>query len=432
MAAYVFRKSLVILASVASVLGVSAISQYAVAQQAPGTGQGRPGAPPVTGQVGAPRPGSTTIQLPEPAQLQITPFRVMPFITIDPSLLANMSGWTRVTEGASKGSVAVVRLGESAYFVAVGQDDQAYAAPMSITALSLDTTAWRALSSVGRPGITCNASPRSAASPGWGNRDLVACFGLTASGGARKLVVGRFSGQSTLYGSFEELGGSNAGNLPLGIEFVAAKGFPTPVGSTGGSENDVVSITTVIADNGLWRRVETVTGWTAGGLGAGSYVPTLATSWQRIDGLDATSAAACLGDTGRVFCAFSASGGRVRMIDRVAPSGSSAPGVLTTNTAWSNAIVSPAAPGGAVTSAPAIARHPSGRITVVVRGANGRLLRTVYTPTGQSWSAWTDMGGFLRPDTQPSCIADGEVPVCVIQGADGGGYARRLPAAQGV
>ena len=421
-----FRKSCVVLAAATTLLGAAVLTGQAMAQQLPGSGQGRPGSTPVTGQVDAPRPGSTAIQLPEPAPLRIVPFRVAPIITVDPSILADMSGWTRLTEGASKGAVALTRLGDAAYLVAVGQDDTAYAAPVSISSLALDATAWTAIGAVGRPGITCISTPSLSGMGAW---ELASCYALTASGGARRLRLGTSDGQSALYGAVSELGGSNAANVPLGISFNAGKGHPTPQLV---NANDVVSVVTVMADNGLWRLVQKVTGWNTAGMGSGYIAAVMSASWERLDGLDAISAAACSGGNDRVFCVFSASGGRVRMVDQQAAGGSAAPGGLATNHAWNNAVVSPPAPGGAVTSAPALVRHPSGRITIVVRGATGRLLRIVYTSSNRTWSGWSEVGGFLRPQTQPSCIADGEVPVCAIQGADGAGYARRLPPAQGI
>jgi hypothetical protein len=68
----------------------------------------------------------------------------------------------------------------------------------------------------------------------------------------------------------------------------------------------------------------------------------------------------------------------------------------------------------------------------VVRDFDGSLKRIVYNSATSAWSEWSDEGGYLAEGSQPSCLPDGEVPVCVIQGLDGAGYMKRLPPAAGL
>jgi hypothetical protein len=148
--------------------------------------------------------------------------------------------------------------------------------------------------------------------------------------------------------------------------------------------------------------------------------------WARVPVAAVGSAPNCVQAGTGILCAVKALGQFVR----VRRANSSAE--LASDAFWIGAFHNSATHTQALTSPPAIVAHPSGRATIAIRDADGSLLRTVFNPVGNTFTAWTDMGGYLRSGTQPSCVADGEVAVCAIQGPDGAGYVKRFPAAAGL
>ena len=59
--------------------------------------------------------------------------------------------------------------------------------------------------------------------------------------------------------------------------------------------------------------------------------------------------------------------------------------------------------GGILTSAPAACSWGEGRLDVFARGIAGNVWHKWYGPGG--WSAWTDLGGFVKAGTDPAAVA---------------------------
>jgi hypothetical protein len=145
--------------------------------------------------------------------------------------------------------------------------------------------------------------------------------------------------------------------------------------------------------------------------------------WKAIPALAVASSAVCADTNPNVSmaCAARSTPGGVLLASGLISA-------FRADTIWTQARLSPPIPGGAGTGLPALTVHPSNRISVMVRGGDGRLKRITYKTDG-SWGAWEDIGGSLAPGSSPSCQPDGEVSVCVVRGPDGAGWLKRLPPA---
>jgi hypothetical protein len=76
-----------------------------------------------------------------------------------------------------------------------------------------------------------------------------------------------------------------------------------------------------------------------------------------------------------------------------------APSITTTTTALADYEKL----GGMLTSAPAACSWGEGRLDVFARGVEGNLWHKWYGPGG--WSAWTNLGGFVKAGTDPAAVA---------------------------
>ena len=350
-----------------------------------------------------------------------------PTIAYNPAFMANMGGWTKLTQGAVNGSPAITKTADGAVFVGRGGDNSLYLAPVNIhTPIAINPSEWQIFRPVFASGVSCQPNfVWSATNRTFSN----SCYGLSANGGAIEAKSNRLTGTS--YSSSEEtnLGGQNAGGLPMGI------GFDVVQTRLESNPHPVRSIVTIMADNSLWLMTERVIDTAS--LHGDSEVATTK-SWIKLNGLVVGSAASCVDTIANgVYCAIKSVNNFVFIvkINNGTIDGKEYPERMASNEYWKVFRTSPTATPNIsqiLTSAPAIILHPSGRLTIVVRDYDGSLKRIIYRPDNNSWSSWSDEGGYLAQGSQPSCVSDGEVPVCVIQGPDGAAYLKRLSAASGI
>lgn len=350
-----------------------------------------------------------------------------PTLAYNPAFMANMSGWTKLTQGAVNGSPAITKTADGAMFVGRGGDNSLYSAPINIhTPTAINPSDWQIFRQVFSSGVTCQPIYVWSAN----NRTFSnSCYGLSTNGGAIEAKSNRITGTS--YSSSEEtnLGGQNAGGLPMGI------GFDVVQTRLETNPHPVRSIVTIMADNSLWLMVERVANIAS--LHSGNEVATTK-SWVKLNGLVVGSAASCVDTIANgVYCVIKSVNNFVYIvkINYGTIDGKEYPERMASNEYWKVYKTSPPATPNLsqiLTSAPAIILHPSGRLTIVVRDYDGSLKRIIYRPDNNSWSSWSDEEGYLAQGSQPSCVSDGEVPVCVIQGPDGAAYLKRLSAASGI
>lgn len=362
----------------------------------------------------APRNQGATPKAAPPLLFKV--FTPAPTLQYFPTAATNMAGWTKVTAGATNGNPSLLRTLNGVFLVGRGGDNAIYGAPVNIAnPQAINPSSWQVLAGPFDSGIACNAGEPS----DWQNQiKWSRCYGLGAGGSAAEVEFPFAPGGNIGDGTIRNIGGQNAGGLPMGIHF--ALQFPNV---------RTVSVVTVVADSGIWLRKTAVTGF------SNLNTPITETNWQKVPYQAAGSAAACInGDLHEIFCAYRSVNNFVRLLALKGAPNNPAPDMLSNPASWINAniINSPTAtPAIAqpLTSAPSIIKHPNMRYSIMIRDFDGSLKRIVYNAINKSWGAWSDEGGYLATGSQPSCIADGAVPVCLIQGPDGAGYIKRLPAA---
>jgi|GEM_PF-5390577 hypothetical protein len=342
-------------------------------------------------------------------------FTPAPTLQYLPNAANNMTGWIKVTAGATNGNPTLLPTTNGYFLIGRGGDNAIYGAPIDIqNPQTIDSTSWKVLVNSYNSGITCNANrPNS-----WANTTKWSrCYGLGPNGSAVVTEFPSNSDGSPGDNQTRNFGGQNAGGLPMGISFDLQ--FPNA---------RTVSVITVMADNGLWLHKMVVTAWNS------ANSPTIQSSWEKIPNQVVGSAASCiLVNPNEVYCAFRSVNNFVRLLTLTGTPSNRVEDLLSNTTSWNNSNIlnSPPATSAAnqpLTSAPSIVKHPNNRYSIMIRDFDGSLKRITYNSINKTWGSWIDEGGYLNAGSQPTCVADGFVPVCLIQGPDGGAYIKRLPA----
>ncbi|MCP3734653.1 hypothetical protein M9979_07185 [Sphingomonas sp. RP10(2022)] len=309
----------------------------------------------------------------------------------------DMTGWTALTNGATKGGASVVRLpGGGGQIIVRGADDGLYVAPVELAQPGgpIDAAAWRSLGATATSEANCRVA-------GFGY--MFGCAWLGTNGNAVYAFLS--ANPSGTAAESYDLGGSKADGRPA----LAALSITPGVGLT----RRVRML--VLGNETMFLRTQSTTGaveqpnplvpW---GGAPGSVDDT---GWTRMTGSFVTSAQ-CDADR----CAYVRSGGLLGLGDPA----NEMPGAGA-----------PPLPGGWSKTAPAPVRLASGKYAVIARSANGRIYRTV-TDGGTSWTPWADEGGTVMASASVSCVAEGERPLCFAQGLDGRIYWKKLGTASGL
>lgn len=364
-----------------------------------------------------PRPAANAPMTISPAALSaIYPAQTLNY---SPSLMANMSGWVKVTDASIKGSPALSWAGGGpAQIIVVGGNNTVYLAYIDLKNPAPLGNVWTTIPKKIDNGISCENIPALATTLNyvkWTN-----CFSLGASGNVVNLSIAKQGPSAALQNvSLSSWGGQNADGLPLGIS------FPVNLNINAGG-NRIDSIVTVVADYNLWKITKVLKNvQPTGGEPNVFYDYNI----SKIPNVFVGSAAACTNEqSGGIACVARSVNNFVRLL-RVPQSNGTAPTILANDETWKNFVNSPQATSAAaqeLTSAPAIVSHPSGKLSIFIRDNDGSLKHIDYNTSNNTWGNWVDEGGYLAQGSQPSCLADGEASVCAIQGADGAPYIKRL------
>jgi hypothetical protein len=376
----------------------------------------------------AQRVPSATMQRPALNQLRDLPPPVLrvispaPTLTFTPAMMADMSGWTKITSGPVSGSPALVRFTNNGPFaiVAVGGDGNLILAPIDGQTGTVDQSkSTVVVDGWGAGGVSCSSGGFDSATA-----RLVSCHGRTSSGAARGISVIRDPNSGTYfpYPFLYETDGSGGTELPSGFIFRGGLSIGT-----------WSAFRFMKAANGVWAQ--------AGGFQADG-VKTGEVAWRLLPNTSAlgSNLVCSSGSNGleTTVCAARSANNFIRVA--AGPGLASQIGTPGTNGAFNgNQMASSpeatSAPAQPLTSAPAVVRLAQGRASILIRDFDGSLKRINYNSnqTGPAaFSAWSDEGGYLAIGSQPSCVDDGAVPVCVIQGPDGAAYFKRLAPAVGL
>lgn len=340
--------------------------------------------------------------------MKLMPIVYLPAITFT----GDMKGWTAITNGATAGGASVVPIGaDQAKIFVRGKDNVVYTATVNPGAPApVDSASWSASN------ITANSEPRCNKSFGSASSDYT-CVYLGPGGSARIAFIGVSGGG----GSYEDLGGQNAGFAP------------TLVGDTQhyyGTNPDT-------KQTGLIEQFDLMT-WDGGigsfrltrltfqPMGMGGYGPvqqivkSAPTGWVKMKGAHPTPYS-CVDQ----ICVIGDTVNNLRLVDAATTMADfdAIPKGLGSSTAVPDGL--------SLKSAPGLVRLGSGRMVAVVRAKSGKIYQSVIG-NDRKFSAWKDEGGFAPDGTQISCVARKEQPVCYIQGGDGKIYAKALSTPGGL
>ncbi len=315
---------------------------------------------------------------------------------------ADMSGWTALTNGAAKGGGSISSDGTYTILAVRGGDNDIYLTPFNPNSFGLiDSSAWTGL------GINANSEPQCSAFKviiSSVTNHNIKCLYLGATGNA--LIRGTaYDGKSfaQIYLTQDNMGGKNAGAAP---SFLAAP------------DNQALQVGTKTYMNlAVWDGAKSLFVKRAGeGFSiSGSYIPDGVTDWKKLN-FPVEGPVGCYqmgGSFGQ--CALTVDGKRIR--------------VIKFNDAESEPSVNAVSPdyAGGVNGRPTIASVGAGKFVVAVRAGDGKLIQIVYNSNTKSFvGGWKSEGGFVTKGSSPSCVGVGSNATCVIQGADGKLYAKKL------
>ncbi len=321
--------------------------------------------------------------------------RVLPKRTFTPIAVtsATMDGWTAVTDTATLGGASLMTMDGKSVIVTTGSDGALYAADFNASAPGLISD-WSY-----QPGGLAS-EPHCAAvrmhddtAPGY----TLLCLGLTASGEAR-LVELTHAPSGFNYARQVNLGGNSG---PAAPSFLGAVMDipPTPYSSSSKRDYHVG----VIVGTTVWQYFV---------LGTENSV------WKpQIGAFKATPA--CLSMT----CAtptLAQDAIRAMTFNYEADK----------DTSLKEDAVSPKAPTALSGETAIVSLGTNKPVAIVARGKDTQLYQIGYDPKTKTFlGSWKLQGGAIPPHTVPSCVAVGMTPVCVIQGADGRLYAKKLASA---
>jgi len=338
----------------------------------------------------------------------------------------DMTGWTALTQGATKGGAEVVTTGAGQGFLLVrANDDGLYAASVNAANPSgpLATSAWSLIRSGVAGEVDCVAS---ALTP-----SAFTCATLAGGGSAEVLdIVAGTSGFAV--DEAYNLGGANAGARPTLLPGAYESRDAATV-----KADLVPRVRLMVWDGnaGLFLRTQHATVFHANPfvpMGGNPHLQNVTTdAWARA-ALPFSATPACKSASSAVipivFCAW-----RTLLDNQLA---------MTRQTffwqdppdtgVWKPVMGWPKLAGG-VSGAPELVVLKSGRLAAVVRGNDGHIKQAVYDTSTQKFiGTWKDEGGYAMAGSAISCTAAGEQPVCTIQGGDGRIWAKKLSAASGL
>ena len=343
-------------------------------------------------------PTASKLRPPPSTPLKIIPFQ--PLLTFVP-LPADMTGWTAITSGPSKGGASLATHNGATFLFVRGGDDDIYAAPFDPAHIApVASSNWTAFGVKTTSEPECRTYERKF--DGVVYQEGV-CAYLGASGNAMyrgfgietKIVTGL---QPT------DMGGSHAGAAPTFLKAPAM----------GGVEN--ASYITYL-QFGVWDGASGLfvknDGW-AVGFGAIGPSPD-ATKWAKLTTAFA-GAPGCADD----ICAV-ISGKHVQLV-KIWGDGR-APQMLGVSADLD------AAPSGK----PTVVVMSGYKAAVVVRGADGHVQEAFFDSSKDTFTGgWHDEKGYITKGSTPACTSVNTQPVCVVQGGNGKLYARALTGASGL
>lgn len=337
----------------------------------------------------------------------------------------DMTGWTALTQGATKGGAEVVTTSAGQSFLLVrANDDGLYAASVNAANPSgpLATSAWSLI----RSGIAGEADcAASVLTP-----TAFICATLEPGGSAAVLDINA-SASGLVVDDHYNLGGANAGTRPSLLPMA----YETRDAAT--VKADVVPrVKLMVWDGnaGLFIRAQHATVFHGNPLvpmGGNPHLQNATTdAWVRSD-LPFFSAPACKptgsGLISLVSCVWRTANNQL-LLTRQTWTWQDPPdkGVWKPLMSW------PSLAGGN-SGTPELVVLKSGRLAAVVRGADGHIKQAIYDPNTEKFiGTWKDEGGFAQAGSSISCAAAGEQPVCTIQGGDGRIWFKKLSAASGL
>ncbi|ESQ90484.1 hypothetical protein [Asticcacaulis benevestitus] len=348
----------------------------------------------------------------------------------------SMDGWTALTDTATLGGGSLIVGAGQTYLVTTGSDGGRYIAPLNPSAPGvIDSSQWMNLPDT----LAGEAHCQTASCTPPGDDFLFACVAMGASGNSLLCYI-----------SHDAKSGNIATRAKLDLGGVGAPQF---IGSPGYSRGDApwgnhtrwptaysADIGVATAGSQLWT-ISSRTGGrqaydSAFGFGPMVAPATADTGWSVQKGVfgappsyppassEATCAATCAATTllsghyDEAVSLYQTQQTGNAFVDEflhleVAKLDGSSP-------------ASPKGPSGETT----IIRTKAGRLIIVARGLDYQLYQIIYSPDSKTFvSGWKLEGGNVLAKTSPSCIALNEQPLCMIQGADGRLYAKKLVSA---
>ena len=338
----------------------------------------------------------------------------------------DMTGWTALTQGATKGGAEVVTTGSGLSFLLVrANDDGLYAASINASNPSgpLPTSAWSLIRSGVAGEADCVASVLTATA--------FTCATLETGGSAAILDINTSPSGLALDDAYN-LGGANAGARPTLLPGAYENRDAATV-----KADTVARVKLMVWDGnaGLFLRTQRATVFHANPfvpMGGNPHLQNSTTdAWARA-ALPFPAVPACKsvssGVISLVICTW-----RTLLDSQLAMTRQTFFWQDPTDTGvWKPVMGWPKLQGG-VSGAPELVLLKSGRLAAVVRGADGHIKQAIYdTSTDKFVGTWKDEGGSARAGSAISCTAAGEQPVCYIQGGDGRIWSKKLSAASGL
>lgn len=330
--------------------------------------------------------------------------------------LANMNGWTQVSNASTLGGASLFEIEGATYLVTTALDNEVYLAPFNPVAPKLiPSSTWQNVAN-----RKLYSEPKCVAGKLTNQTDgqfTLLCVSLGQKGNAQVLSILHEGGGFGYPKEPEDIGGQGAQmvpvitNLPQPGQELPSKDFAYfdqklvfGVAVWGGANGKLFAneITTgVVAQEGF--------AWSAWGTKKPDKWPTLPGTFIGAPGCSATRWTTCV---------VAGPDGTVRVFDVLA-------GYSLPNIEFKKAASTPAPAG--LSGEVALTYTNGGRYIVLARGKDGQAYQTVYK--GGKFSAWKPEGGYVMANTQPTCVAVNETATCVIQGLDGKLYSRQLSPA---
>ncbi len=363
--------------------------------------------------------GARTAQKPVVKVRAQKPWQMPPLILVKKPLVyynagffsGDMTGWTPITNGASKGGASMIQTANGSYIITRGGDNGIYIAPFDPGQPAvIDSSAWTLLNEGATSEPSCVYVPtKDYEKSGYLMSGISRCGFLGATGNA--LVSETYWNIDGMENGFwDELYGENGGAAPTIISgpveaYVGPGAFLTQYG--------------VVVWDGATGLFQESVAYQSKGFG-GNRTKDWVDWTKKPDAITSPPGCVIVGPAYSV-CAVATDDNRVHIIEF------GAPGEPIT---WLSA-VSDVMPDG-LSGKPALVRLKSGRVAIVMRTKKGTLAQALYDYSDGFTGGWKNEGGFVIAGSTPTCLARNEQPVCVIQGNGGKLYAKALAAPSGL